>query len=42
MSSLEKTPDAEIIRNMSINIIVIFGVLTALIIVSLYFSGISN
>ncbi len=42
MSSLEKTTDAEIIRNMSINIVVIFGVLTALIIVSSYFGGISN
>lgn len=42
MSSLEKTTDAEIIRNMGINIVVIFGVLTALIIVSSYFSGISN
>lgn len=42
MSSLDNTTDAEIIRNMSINIVVIFGVLTALIIVSSYFSGVAG
>lgn len=42
MSSLEKTKDAEILRNMGINIAVILGVLAALIIVSVYFAGTSN
>jgi hypothetical protein len=39
MSSLEKINDTETIRNMSINIAVIFGVVAALIIVSVYFAG---
>lgn len=39
MSSLEKIDDTETIRNMSINIAVIFGVVAALIIVSVYFAG---
>lgn len=42
MSSLEETKDAEILRNMGINIAVILGVLVALIIVSVYFAGTSN
>ena len=39
MSSLEKIDDTVTIRNMSINIAVIFGVIAALIIVSVYFAG---
>lgn len=42
MSSLEKSPDAEILRNMGINIVVIFGVLTALIMISSYFSSVAS
>ncbi len=37
MSSLEKSNDTEILKNMSINIAVIFCVLTGLIIISAYF-----
>jgi hypothetical protein len=41
MSSLEKNNDseAETFRNMSINIAVIFGVITGLIILSIYLAG---
>ena len=36
MSTLEKTDDSETVKKMSINVAVIFGVITALIIVSIY------
>jgi ABC-type multidrug transport system permease subunit len=44
MSSLEKSNDseAETLRNMGINIAVIFGVIAALIVVSIYLAGASN
>ncbi|SDI15872.1 hypothetical protein SAMN05428952_10984 [Nitrosomonas sp. Nm132] len=42
MSSLEETKDSETLRNFSINIAFIFGVLAALIIVSVYFAGTSS
>jgi ABC-type sulfate transport system permease subunit len=44
MSSLEKSNDseAETLRNMGINIAVIFGVIAALIVVSIYFAGTPN
>lgn len=42
MSSLDKTKDAKTLRNFGINIAVIFGVLTALIIVSVYFANTAN
>ncbi|SDY92326.1 hypothetical protein SAMN05421755_106514 [Nitrosomonas sp. Nm33] len=42
MSSLEKTTDAKTLRNFSINIAVIFGVMATLIILSVYFAGTSN
>lgn len=38
MSSLEKPNDAETLRNFGVNIAVIFGVMTALIILSVYFA----
>lgn len=42
MSSLEKSEDSGILRSMGINIVVIFVVLTALIIISSHFAGISS
>ncbi len=43
MSSLDKTKgDAETLRNFAINIAVIFGVTTALIMISVYFAGTSS
>ncbi len=39
MSTLEKTEDAGTLRNFGINIAVIFGVVTALIILSVYFAN---
>ncbi len=36
MSTLGKVDDSETIKKMSINVAVIFGVITALIIVSIY------
>jgi len=44
MSSLEKSNDseAETLRNMGINIAVIFGVIAALIVVSIYLAGAAN
>lgn len=38
MSSLEKPNDAETLRNFAVNIGVIIGVMTALIILSVYFA----
>lgn len=42
MSSLEKSEDTGILRSMGINIVVIFVVLTGLIIISSYLSGIAS
>ncbi|PXW87768.1 hypothetical protein C8R34_10916 [Nitrosomonas sp. Nm84] len=39
MSSSDKTHDSGILKNMGINIIVIFGVLVGLIIISSHFAG---
>lgn len=39
MSSSEKTHDSGILKSMGINILVIFGVLVGLIIISSYFAG---
>lgn len=38
MSTLEEPKDSKTIRNMSINVGVIFGVIATLIIVSIYFA----
>jgi len=38
MNTLEETKDSETLKHMSINVAVIFGVIAALIIVSIYFA----
>jgi len=38
-TSLEKSEDAQILKSMGITIIVIFGVLASLVVISLHFTG---